>query len=72
MGLSIIKRIKLFPGLSLNLSTSGVSLSAGPSGAKINRKMVGKQAGKTTFYAGKYGVRYNKMLNKNTKKRGKK
>lgn len=35
MGLRFTKRIKLFPGVSLNLSKSGVSVSAGPRGAKV-------------------------------------
>lgn len=35
MGFRFQKRIKLFPGVSLNLSKSGVSTSIGPRGAKV-------------------------------------
>ncbi|MDO8554070.1 MAG: DUF4236 domain-containing protein [Candidatus Micrarchaeota archaeon] len=64
MGFSIIKKIKILPGLNLNLSTSGVGISAGPSGVKINKKLVGKNIGRTTAYASKYGVRYTQTLKK--------
>ena len=39
------KRIKLLPGISLNLSKSGLSVSAGPRGAKIN---IGKRGATAT------------------------
>lgn len=70
MGFSFLKRIPIFPFVSLNLSTSGVSVSAGPEGAKLNRKLIGKNAGKTRIYAQKYGVRYRQGLDgkKKTKK----
>lgn len=32
------KRIKIFPGLTINLSKSGVSTSIGPKGATVNLK----------------------------------
>ena len=35
MGFRFQKRITLFPGLRLNLSKSGVSMSAGPRGASV-------------------------------------
>lgn len=35
MGFRFQKRIKLLPGLSVNLSKSGVSTSLGPRGAKV-------------------------------------
>lgn len=35
MGFRFSKRIKIAPGVSLNLSKSGVSTSIGPRGAKI-------------------------------------
>lgn len=36
MGLYFRKRIKILPGLTLNVSKSGTSWSVGPKGAKIN------------------------------------
>ena len=36
MAWSFRKRIKIAPGVNLNLSKSGVSTSVGPKGAKIN------------------------------------
>ncbi|MDI9385547.1 MAG: DUF4236 domain-containing protein, partial [Verrucomicrobiota bacterium] len=36
MGFRFQKRIRLFPGVTLNLSKSGGSLSLGPRGAKLN------------------------------------
>ena len=35
MGFRFSKRIKLFPGVSLNLSKSGASVSVGPRGANV-------------------------------------
>lgn len=37
------KRITLFPGLTLNLSKSGISISAGPRGAKFTMGPKGKR-----------------------------
>lgn len=36
MGFRFSKRIKILPGISLNLSGSGISTTIGPKGAKVN------------------------------------
>lgn len=36
MGLKITKRIKLFPGVHLNVGKTGMSLSIGQKGANVN------------------------------------
>lgn len=47
MGLRFTKRIKIAPGVTLNLSKSGISTSVGPRGAKVT---VGH--GQTRYTAG--------------------
>jgi hypothetical protein len=42
MALRFQKRIKIAPGIRLNLSKSGVSVSAGPKGASLNVGKNGK------------------------------
>ena len=59
MGLSFLKRFPISKFLSVNLSGSGVSVSVGPSGLKLNHKL---GSGKTRLSAGKYGVRYTKKI----------
>lgn len=62
MGFSFSKKLNVLPWLGVNLSTSGISLSAGPAGLKLNHKIFGKNKGRTRLTAGKYGIRYNKTL----------
>ncbi|GHV13537.1 hypothetical protein FACS1894169_00760 [Bacteroidia bacterium] len=49
MGLSYRKRTKIAPGINLNISKSGPSISVGPKGAKIN---VGKKGVYSSIYKG--------------------
>jgi hemerythrin len=66
MGFSIFKSFKLGSLLKVNLTSSGVSISAGPTGAKITYKLLGKDQGKTSINAQKslFGIpiRYRKTL----------
>ena len=64
MGLSFKKRIKILPGLNINLSKSGLGLSAGPKGAKVS---LGAD-GKTRVSVGKGSLRYSKTLESGTSK----
>ena len=59
MGLSYRKRKKIAPGISLNLSTKGVGLSAGPKGAKVSKSTSRK---KTGVSLGKSGFRWSKRI----------
>ena len=56
MGLRFRKRVKLFPGLWLNLSKSGVSTSVGTKGLTVNLK--GDKA-RTTVSAPGTGISYS-------------
>ena len=56
MGLRFRKRVKLFPGLWLNLSKSGVSTSVGTNGLTVNLK--GDKA-RTTVSAPGTGISYS-------------
>jgi hypothetical protein len=64
LGLSFSKSIKIFKDISLNFSTSGISISGGIKGAKLNQKIVGKNSGRLTFSAGKYGIKDRKTIKK--------
>ena len=64
MGLSFSKKVNIFKGIDLNFSTSGISISTGPIGVKLNKKIIGKNQGRITFSAGKYGIKYRKILKK--------
>lgn len=46
MGFRFQKRIKIFPGITLNISKSGVSVSGGVRGARVT---VGKKGVRRTF-----------------------
>ena len=60
MGFRFRKSIKLFPGVRLNLSKSGVSTSIGPRGATVNIKP-GRDAKLTVGVPGT-GVSYSESL----------
>ncbi len=66
MGVSILKSLNLGSLLKLNLSTSGVSFSVGPKGARLNYKLLGQSQGRITINAQKsvFGIpiRYRKTL----------
>lgn len=66
MGLNFRKKINLFPGLSLNLSKSGVGFSIGPKGAKISIKPNGQIDGNVSLNG--TGLSYRKTLKKKNKK----
>ena len=55
MGFRLRKTIKVFPGLSINLSKSGVSVSAGVKGAKVT---VGKNGVRKTVGVPGTGISY--------------
>jgi len=59
MGFRFFRRIKIAPGLSLNLSKSGGSLSFGPRGAKFT---IGSSGARTTFGIPGTGLFYTKKL----------
>lgn len=67
MGVRVNKRIKIFPGVYLNITKSGPSLSIGPQGAKIN---IGPNGAKVNAGIPGTGVSYNKKIGggSNTKK----
>lgn len=62
MGLNFRKKINILPGLSLNLSKSGVGLSVGPKGAKISIKPNGQIDGNVSLNG--TGLSYRKTLKK--------
>ena len=55
------KRIKILPGITLNVSKSGVSTSVGPRGAKVN---IGKRGVKGTVGVPGTGASYSARLSK--------
>ena len=57
MGFYLRKRIKVAPGLNVNLSKSGVGVSAGVKGFRVSKGPRGTQ-----LNAGRYGVYYRKQL----------
>ena len=67
MGVGVNKRIKIFPGVYLNITKSGPSISIGPQGAKIN---IGPNGAKVNAGIPGTGVSYNKKIggSSNTKK----
>lgn len=58
MALSYRKRIRLAPGLSLNVSKRGLGVSAGPRGAKLSIGADGRVRGSV----GRAGIRYQETL----------
>ena len=60
MGFSFRKSKKIAPGLRLNLSKSGLGLSAGVRGARVSKNMKGE----THVSAGRGGLYYRKRLKK--------
>lgn len=63
MGLRFWRRIQLLPGITLNLSKSGGSLSFGPRGAKFT---VGPRGRRVTAGLPGTGLFYTRQLNQNT------
>jgi hypothetical protein len=59
----IRKRVKLAPGLSLNVSKRGLGFSAGPRGLKASLSSQGKLTGSTGLPG--TGISYRKTLNSN-------
>jgi hypothetical protein len=59
MGLRFRKRFKIAPGLSVNLSKSGTSLSVGKPGATLN---LGKHGARVTTGVPGTGLSYSQQL----------
>jgi hypothetical protein len=49
MGLRFHKKIKILPGVDINLSKSGIGLSVGPKGAKVSVNPKGDVMGMFQF-----------------------
>lgn len=65
MGLRIRTRIKLIPGVTLNLSKSGTSVSVGGKGITINKS---KRGIRTTASIPGTGISYSQYVKNSTKK----
>jgi hypothetical protein len=63
MGFRFLNKIKLFPGVSLNVSRSGVSVSAGPRGAKVT---VGSKGVRKTIGIPGTGLSYTEYTKYNS------
>ena len=59
MGLRFRRRIKLFPGVSVNISKSGISTSVGRSGSILN---LGKRGTRATVGLPGTGISYSERL----------
>ena len=59
MGIRFSKRVKLLPGVTLNISKTGASVSVGPKGAKIN---ISKKGVRGTVGLPGSGASYSKQL----------
>lgn len=68
MGFKFFRRKKLAPGITLNLSKSGPSVSVGPKGAKHT---VGPKGSRTMLSVPGTGVRYTSEHKRSKQKRGK-
>jgi hypothetical protein len=68
MGFSLKKRIKIAPGITLNLSKSGTSVSVGQPGATVNVNADGGT--KVTVGLPGSGVSYSEQLTKPKRKFG--
>lgn len=64
MGLRFRKKIKLLPGLSLNLSKSGISTSVGGKGATVN---ISSNGVRSTIGVPGTGISYSTLHSKNNK-----
>ena len=62
MGLRFKKSIKIFPGVSVNLSSKDISLSIGTEGAKLN---INKDNAKATASIPGTGISYIKQIGAN-------
>ncbi|MBQ9406141.1 MAG: DUF4236 domain-containing protein [Desulfovibrio sp.] len=62
MGLRFHKKLKIFPGLSVNLSKSGMSLTVGKPGACLN---LSKRGSRMTVGLPGTGLSYSKFLSSN-------
>ena len=65
MGLRFWKRIKILPGITLNLSKSGISISFGTKGLKYT---IGKNRKQTTVGLPGTGIYYTKRKTKKRKR----
>lgn len=67
MGLRIQKKIKIAPGVDLNLSKSGMGVSVGPKGAKVSVNPKGDIY--TNLSIPGTGISFREKVNKNKKKK---
>ena len=67
MGFRIRRRVKILPGVTLNVSNSGVSTSIGTPGATIN---VGRRGARGTVGIPGTGISYSEQLSGPTEARG--
>lgn len=67
MGLRFHKKIKILPGVDINLSKSGIGLSVGTKGAKVSVNPKGDVYGNVSIPG--TGISYREKLNKNKKKK---
>ena len=67
MGLRFHKKIKILPGVDINVSKSGLGLSVGPKGAKVSVNPKGDVYGNVSIPG--TGISYREKLNKNNKKK---
>ena len=65
MGFRWRKSIKILPGIKLNLSTGGASVSIGPKGAKLN---IGSRGARVTTSIPGTGISYSKQITSVRKK----
>ena len=68
MGFRFRKRIRLFPGVSINLSKSGVTTSIGGRGATLN--VGGKRGPRVTVGLPGTGISYSENLSELTNQQG--
>jgi len=64
MGLRFWKRIRILPGITLNISKSGISISFGTRGLRYT---IGKNRRQTTIGIPGTGIYYTKRKTKNGK-----
>ena len=65
MGLRFHKKIKILPGVDLNLSKSGIGVSVGPKGAKVSVNSKGDVY--TNVSIPGTGISYREKVNKKKK-----
>ncbi len=67
MGLNFRKSITIFPGVKLNISKTGLSISAGKKGAHVNASTSGRKS--VTVGAPGTGLSYTKTISSGSRKK---